>query len=68
MADLNDYFKSLFDICILQSSKFISLYSKINIIINLNLPFAHPRYFFGGDRPSQTTQFILYYIKFKKII
>ena len=56
MADLK---KSLFDIYILQSSKFISLYAKINIIINLNLPFAHPRYFFGGDRPSQTTRFIM---------
>jgi len=56
MADLK---KSLFDIYILQSSKFISLYAKINIIINLNLPFAHPRYFFGGDRPSQTTQFTI---------
>ena len=56
MADLK---KSLFDIYILQSSKFISLYAKINIIINLNLPFAHPRYFFGGDRPSQTTEFIM---------
>ena len=52
--------RSLFDIYILQSSKFISLYTKINIIINLNLPYAHPRYSFGGDRPSQTTQFILF--------
>lgn len=48
--------KSLFNLHILQSKKFLPLHYKKNIIIKRKFFFTHPRYYLGGYRPSQTTK------------
>lgn len=51
---------SLCCLSITQSSKFKSLYLKSNNCY-FNLHIIHHRYFLDGDRPSQTTKYILSY-------
>jgi len=53
-SDHYSRFSSLFDLPILQSSKYILLRSSI-YRSKLELTFAHLRYVLGGDLPSQTT-------------
>ena len=53
-SDHYSRFSSLFDLSVLQSSKYILLRSTIRQS-KFELTIAHLRYFLGGDLPSQTT-------------
>jgi hypothetical protein len=59
-SDHYDRLSSLFDLSILQSSKHMPLRSTVK---KPEFAFVRLRYFFGGDRPSQTT---FHKLSFKK--
>jgi len=59
-----DTYKSLLDMCILQLSRYLPL---CFLIYKLKSAFAHLRYFFGDNRPSQTTNLKMSYNKLRKI-